>query len=80
MLGRYERSGDVDDYVRRTLAEGNSVYWQNRKGRVAITEGSTEKVKLVTPPAKKGPLQTPSGPDKDKRSVQEVLSDEPAAK
>ncbi len=80
MLGRYERSGDVDDYVRRTLAEGNSVYWQNRKGRVAITEGSAEEVKLVTPPAKKGPLQTPSGPDKDKRKVQEVLIGKPAAK
>ncbi len=80
MLDRFERSGDVDDYVRKALAEGNSVYWQNRTGRVAITEGPAEEVKLATPPAKAGRMVTLSGSDKNKKNVQEVLSGKSAVK
>ena len=74
MLGRFERSGDVDDYVRKTLAEGNAVYWQNCKGRVAITEGPAEEVKLATPPAKTGKIADPSKTKVSGENLQKIMA------
>jgi len=74
MLGRYERSGDVDDYMRKTLAEGNAVYWQNSKGRVAVTEGPAEEVKLATPPAKTGKIADPSKTKASGENLQKIMA------
>ena len=49
LLGRYKDSGATDDYVRKTVADGVSVYWKNSHGRIAITDGKAEKIEFATP-------------------------------
>lgn len=49
LLGRYKDSGATDDYVRKTVADGVSIYWKNSHGRIAITDGKTEKIEFATP-------------------------------
>ncbi len=46
MLNRYVRTGEVDDYVRRKIADGKSVFWSNSFNRVIITDGTAENVEL----------------------------------
>ena len=49
LLGRYRKSGATDDYVRKTVADGVSVYWKNSHGQIAITDGKAEKIEFATP-------------------------------
>lgn len=46
LLNRYKASGATDDYVRRIVADGTSVYWKNSYGRVAVTDEKTEKIEF----------------------------------
>ena len=56
-LARYKNAGEVEDYVRKVIADGTSVYWKNSFSRIVITEGSTEKIDFVTPKVDGGTLQ-----------------------
>ena len=58
LLNRYKASGATDDYVRRTVADGTSVYWKNSYGRVAVTDEKTEKIEF---PALQMPEQSAGG-------------------
>ena len=49
LLARYRKSGATDDYVRKTVADGVSVYWKNSHGQIAITDGKAEKIEFATP-------------------------------
>lgn len=49
LLARYRDSGATDDYVRKTVADGVSVYWKNSHGQIAITDGKAEKIEFATP-------------------------------
>lgn len=46
MLERYSRSGETDDYVRRKMADGKSVFWSNSFNRLLITDGTAENVEF----------------------------------
>ena len=49
LLARYRDSGATDDYVRKTVADGVSVYWKNSHGQIAITDGKAGKIEFATP-------------------------------
>lgn len=49
LLARYKDSGATDDYVRKTVADGVSIYWKNSHGQIAITDGKAEKIDFATP-------------------------------
>ena len=73
LLNRYDLSGEADDYVRKTIAEGTAVYWKNSFGRIAITDGFADNVAFATPEAKTGDLtDSPSSSDIG-RSLQNLL-------
>lgn len=59
MLERYGLSGEADDYVRRTIADGTLLYWQNSYGRIAITDGNAKEIEFTTPETKTGDLAAP---------------------
>lgn len=59
MLERYALSGEADDYVRKTIADGTSLYWQNSYGHIAITDGSAKNIEFATPAAKTDDLTVP---------------------
>ena len=73
MLSRYELSGDTDDYVRRTIAEGTAVYWKNSYGRIAITEGSADGIEFATPATDAGDLSVPPDPTEIGEGLQKLL-------
>ena len=59
MLGRYKKSGEVDDYVRKTVADGTSVYWKNSFGRIVITDGKADNIEFTTPSTDTGDIVYP---------------------
>lgn len=59
MLVRYRKSGEVDDYVRKTIADGTSVYWKNSFGRIVITDGKTDNIEFATPSTDTGDIVYP---------------------
>lgn len=73
MLMRYDLSGETDDYVRKTIAEGTAVYWKNSFGRIAITDGFADNVAFTTPEAKTGDLTTSSSSADVGKSLQNLL-------
>jgi hypothetical protein len=73
MLERYQLSGDADDYVRKTIAEGTAVYWKNSFGRIAITEGTADKIEFATPSTDAGDLSVPPDPTKLSENLQNFL-------
>lgn len=73
MLERYQLSGDADDYVRKTIAEGTAVYWKNSFGRIAITEGSADKIEFATPSTDAGDLSVPPDPTEIGADLQKFL-------
>lgn len=73
MLERYQLSGDADDYVRRTIAEGTAVYWKNSFGRIAITEGTADKIEFATPSTDAGDLSVPPDPTEIGDGLQKFL-------
>ena len=74
MLERYRLSGEADDYVRKTIAEGTSVYWKNSFGRIAITEGSTDNIEFATPSTDAGDLSVPPSPTEIGEGLKKLLS------
>lgn len=56
-LDRYKKSGDVEDYVRKTVADGTSIYWKNSYGRIIVTDAKAESVEFTTPVTDAGDLQ-----------------------
>lgn len=74
MLERYSLSGEADDYVRKTIAEGTAVYWKNSYGRIAITEGSTDNIEFATPAADAGDLSVPPSPTEIGEGLKKLLS------
>ena len=75
MLERYTKSGETDDYVRRIVADGTSVYWKNSYGRVVITSGSGGSV--TSPGTNIGDIVTPPTPGDAGKSLKELLSWKP---
>ena len=73
MLDRYELSGETDDYVRRTIAEGTSVYWRNSYGRIAITDGAADNIEFATPATDVGDIAVPPGPAEIGQGLQKLL-------
>lgn len=73
MLERYTLSGEADDYVRRTIADGTATYWKNSFGRVAITEGSVDNIELATPTTDAGDLSVPPNPTEIGEGLQKLL-------
>ena len=56
-LARYKNAGEVDDYVRKTIADGTSLYWKNSQSRIVITDGTAQNIGFVTPKVDGGLLQ-----------------------
>lgn len=73
MLDRYELSGETDDYVRKTIAEGTAVYWKNSFGRIAITEGAADNIEFATPSTDAGDLAVPPTPKEIGEGLQKLL-------
>ena len=73
MVERYRLSGEADDYVRTTIADGTSLYWQNSYGRIAITDGSAENIEFATPSTDSGDLAVPPGPKEIAEGLQKFL-------
>ena len=73
MLDRYELSGEADDYVRKTIAEGTAVYWKNSFGRIAITEGAADNIEFATPSTDAGDLAVPPNPKDIGEGLQKLL-------
>ena len=74
MLERYSLSGEADDYVRKTIADGTAVYWKNSFGRIAITEGSTDNIEFATPSTDAGDLSVPPSPTEIAEGLKKLLS------
>ena len=77
MLDRYTLSGEADDYVRRTIANGTSVYWKNSYGRIAITDGSAENIEFATPSTDAADLAVPPSPKEIGEGLQKLLMKRP---
>ena len=73
MLDRYELSGEADDYVRKTIAEGTAVYWKNSFGRIAITEGAADNIEFATPSTDAADLAVPPNPKDIGDGLQKLL-------
>ena len=73
MLDRYELSGEADDYVRKTIAEGTATYWKNSFGRIAITEGEADNIEFTTPSTDAGDLAVPPNPKDIGEGLQKLL-------
>ena len=56
-LARYKDAGKVEDYIRKTLADGLALYWKNSCQRIIITDGTAENIELATPKMDGGVLQ-----------------------
>ena len=73
MLRRYKKSGEVDDYVRKTIADGTSLYWKNSFGRIVITDGTAEKIDFATPSTDSADLVYPPDPTEISDGVGKLL-------
>lgn len=73
MLDRYVLSGEADDYVRKTIADGTSVYWKNSFGRIVITDGQAGDIEFATPATDAGDLAVPPGPKEIGEGLQKLL-------
>ena len=73
MTERYKLSGEADDYVRKTIADGTSIYWQNSYGRIAITDGTAKNIEFATPKTKTGDLAAPQKSGEIATDLQKLL-------
>ena len=73
MLDRYMMSGEADDYVRKTIAEGTAVYWKNSFGRIAITDGFTDNIQFATPVTRTSDISVPPRPDDIAQGLKALL-------
>jgi hypothetical protein len=56
-LERYQKTGETEDYIRKTIADGVSLYWKNSCSRIVITDGKAETIDFATPKVDGGTLQ-----------------------
>ncbi|MBP5639937.1 MAG: PEGA domain-containing protein [Victivallales bacterium] len=56
-LSRYKKAGDVEDYVKKVIADGTAVYWKNSCSRIIITDGVADSIDFATPKVDGGVLQ-----------------------
>ena len=75
MLDRYEMSGETDDFVRKTIADGTAVYWKNSFGRISITEGSAENIDFATPSTDAGDVSVPPAPGDIVKDIRKLVSE-----
>ena len=80
MLDRYELSGEADDYVRKTIADGTSVYWKNSFGRIAITEGNADNIEFATPSTDAADLSVPPAPGDIVKDIRKLLMEKPGSR
>jgi hypothetical protein len=73
MLERYALSGEADDYVRKSIADGVSIYWKNSYGRFAITDGEAGNIEFATPTTDAGDLAVPQAPKDIGDGLQKLL-------
>lgn len=73
MLKRYKLSGETDDYVRRTIADGTSIYWQNSYGRVVITDGTAGNIEMATPVTEAADVSVPPEPTEIGEGLRKLL-------
>ena len=79
MLERYGKSGETDDFVRRTIADGTAVYWKNSYGRIAITSGTANKIDFATPATDMGDIVYPPDPGDIGKGLKNLLMHKPQA-
>jgi hypothetical protein len=77
MLKRYKLSGATDDYVRRTIADGTSIYWQNSYGRVIVTDATAENIEMATPATDAADLSVPPEPGEIAEGLRKLLMKAP---
>ena len=73
MLSRYRLSGEADDYVRKTIADGTSIYWKNSFGRIAITDATANNIEFATPSTDAADLAVPPNPKEIGEGLQKFL-------
>ena len=73
MLKRYKLSGATDDYVRRTIADGTSIYWQNSYGRVVVTDGTAGNIEMATPVTEAADVSVPPEPTEIAEGLRKLL-------
>lgn len=72
-LARYKDAGKVEDYVRKTLADGLALYWKNSCQRIIITDGTAENIELATPKMDGGVLQKGQTTDEIGAGLRDLL-------
>ena len=70
MLKRYKLTGATDDYVRRKIADGKSVFWSNSFNRLLITDGTAENVEFY---ADGDEIVIPSDPNESPKLIQRFI-------
>lgn len=72
-LARYQKAGEVEDYVCKTIADGTALYWKNSCSRIIITDGVTENIDFATPKVDGGTLQKGSSSSEIGKKLRELL-------
>jgi len=72
-LSRYNKSGEVEDYVRKTIADGTSIYWKNSYGRIVVTDASAQNIDFTTPVTDAGDLQDAPNTNQQAKKLKELL-------
>lgn len=79
MLERYSLSGETDDFVRKTIADGMLLYWKNSYGRIAITDGNAQNIAFATPAAAAADLAVPPNPGDIGEGLRALLMRQPGS-
>ena len=72
-LERYKKSGEVEDYVRKTIADGVSIYWKNSYGRIIVTDAKAENIEFTTPATDAADLQNAPNTSQGAKKLKELL-------
>lgn len=72
-LERYKESGAVEDYVRKTVADGTSIYWKNSYGRIIVTDATAENIEFTTPITDASDLQDAPNTNQQAKKLKELL-------
>lgn len=72
-LSRYKNAGAVEDYVKKTIADGVSLYWKNSCSRIIITDGTADHIDFTTPKVDAGMLQRGPSSDEIGMKLRELL-------
>ena len=72
-LSRYKKAGAIEDYVKKTIADGISLYWKNSCSRIIITDGTAERIDFATPKVNAGVLQRGPSSEEIGMKLKELL-------